>query len=68
MPSLWEKTEINRLILKNRFLRSATSQGLATSARKCTGRLVAFVRQFAEGNIGLIQTRRAQGAPKDDTS
>jgi 2,4-dienoyl-CoA reductase-like NADH-dependent reductase (Old Yellow Enzyme family) len=68
MPSLWEKTELNGLILKNRFFRSATWEGLATSDGKCTDQLVAFVSRLAEGNVGLIQTRRAQGAQTDDTS
>jgi len=54
MSSLFERTEINGLILKNRLVRSATWEGLATPDGECTARLVAFVSRLAEGDIGLI--------------
>ena len=54
MPSLFDETEINGLVLPNRLVRSATWEGLATPDGACTDQLVAFVSHLAEGGIGLI--------------
>ncbi len=54
MRSLFDRTEINGLILKNRLVRSATWEGLASPEGECTAGLVAFVARLAEGSIGLI--------------
>jgi len=54
MPSLFDRSEINGLILENRVFRSATWEGLATPQGECTDQLVAFVSRLAEGGVGLI--------------
>lgn len=54
MPSLFEETQINNLTLKNRLVRSATWEGLATEDGACSDQLVAFISYLAEGGMGLI--------------
>jgi 2,4-dienoyl-CoA reductase-like NADH-dependent reductase (Old Yellow Enzyme family) len=54
MPSLFEKTTINGLTLDNRFVRSATWEGMAAEDGTCTPRLVGVMRELAEGRVGLI--------------
>lgn len=56
MADLFEQTKINGLTLKNRLIRSATWEGLATERGACTDRLVDFVSRLAEGGMGLIIT------------
>jgi len=54
IPALFEETEINGMTLRNRIVRSATWEGLATTEGACTDQLVAFISRLAEGDIGLI--------------
>lgn len=54
MSSLFEETRIGDMTLKNRLIRSATWEGLATSDGACTDQLVAFISRLAEGGMGLI--------------
>jgi 2,4-dienoyl-CoA reductase-like NADH-dependent reductase (Old Yellow Enzyme family) len=54
MPTLLEETEINGMTLRNRIVRSATWEGLATTEGACTDQLVAFISSLAEGEIDLI--------------
>jgi 2,4-dienoyl-CoA reductase-like NADH-dependent reductase (Old Yellow Enzyme family) len=54
MTGLFDQTEINGLVLKNRLVRSATWEGLATPEGACTDQLVDFVSRLAEGGMGLI--------------
>jgi 2,4-dienoyl-CoA reductase-like NADH-dependent reductase (Old Yellow Enzyme family) len=53
-PGLFDRSEINGLILENRLCRSATWEGLATPEGACTDPLVSFVSRLAEGGVGLI--------------
>ena len=59
MDSLFEQSEINRLILSNRFIRSATWAGMATDEGACTPGLIDLMRNLAAGDVGLIITGHA---------
>ena len=54
MPDLFEKSAINSIALNNRFVRSATWEGLATEEGACTSRLSALMQDLADGKVGLI--------------
>jgi len=54
MMRAFEKTEIKNLELKNRFLRSATWEGLADEQGRVTERFIGLHRLLAQGDIGLI--------------
>jgi 2,4-dienoyl-CoA reductase-like NADH-dependent reductase (Old Yellow Enzyme family) len=56
---LFETTTINGMSLANRFVRSATWEGMATSDGICTGRLTETMARLAEGGVGLIITSHA---------
>ena len=56
MPELFEKSEINAMVLSNRFVRSATWEGLATDDGASTSRLVDIMARLAAGGAGLIIT------------
>ena len=53
MPNLFDALMINRLELGNRFIRSATMDTLGDQGR-VTDELLAFYRELAAGEIGLI--------------
>src|SRR5512136_1903944 len=59
MSRLFEKTQIKGMQLANRFVRSATWEGMATADGECTPRLVEVYRRLAEGQVGLIITSHA---------
>src|SRR5512137_313275 len=59
MEKLFETTEINGMKLANRFVRSATWEGMAAEDGACTSRLVEVYRRLAEGQVGLIITSHA---------
>lgn len=54
MDRLFQETSIKSLILKNRFVRSATWMGLADPEGGCTQELIKYYETLAEGNVGLI--------------
>jgi 2,4-dienoyl-CoA reductase-like NADH-dependent reductase (Old Yellow Enzyme family) len=54
MPTLFESTTINGLSLPNRFVRSATWEGLATAEGAVTPDLTSAMTTLARGGIGLI--------------
>jgi len=56
MSILFESTVINGLSLANRFVRSATWEGLATTDGACTSRLTDMMVKLVEGGVGLIIT------------
>jgi len=47
MCSLFEKTEINGMTLSNRFVRSATWDGLAADDGACTDRMINLLSELA---------------------
>ncbi len=69
MPKLFESTNINAMTLSNRFVRSATWEGMAEPDGSCTDRLTALMANLASGGVGLIITghtyvdRRGQAGP-----
>jgi 2,4-dienoyl-CoA reductase-like NADH-dependent reductase (Old Yellow Enzyme family) len=54
MSRLFEATEINGMALSNRFVRSATWEGMATEDGAPTVQLVDFIGKLAGGGVGLI--------------
>lgn len=59
MSKLFEPCEINGLKLKNRFVRSATWEGMATDDGACTPKLIDLMITLAKGGVGLIITSHA---------
>lgn len=69
MSKLFETTNLNGMTLKNRFVRSATAEGMAAEDGEATPRLVNLMGELAEGGVGLIitghsyVTKRGQASP-----
>ncbi len=59
MPKLFETTSINTMNLSNRFVRSATWEGMADKEGFCTPQLIKIMENLAKGDIGLIITGHA---------
>jgi len=59
LSKLFESTEINGMTLKNRFIRSATWEGMAAEDGACTPKLVDTIACLARGGVGLIITGHA---------
>lgn len=56
---LFEQAEIGSLKVKNRFVRSATWEGLATEDGEVTEKLIEKMVELAHGGVGLIITGHA---------
>lgn len=54
MNTLFDETTIGNLTLKNRFVRSATWEGLATPEGEVTPALIDAMTRLAQGEVGLI--------------
>jgi 2,4-dienoyl-CoA reductase-like NADH-dependent reductase (Old Yellow Enzyme family) len=63
MTQLFEPSEINGMVLPNRFIRSATWDGLATDDGASTPQMVALLAKLAQGGVGLIITGHAYVHP-----
>ena len=59
MVALFEKNEINGMVLSNRFIRSATWAGMATDKGACTPQLIDLMSDLSAGGVGLIITGHA---------
>jgi 2,4-dienoyl-CoA reductase-like NADH-dependent reductase (Old Yellow Enzyme family) len=59
MSALFEKTEINGMSLPNRFIRSATWDGLASDDGACTQAMIDLVARLSKGGVGMIITGHA---------
>jgi len=59
MDKLFDKTKINQMELKNRFVRSATWEGLANPDGSCSGKITDMMLELAKGQVGLIITSHA---------
>ena len=56
MEPLFDPSRINGLTLKNRFVRSATWEGMAAEDGSVTAPLIDLYRALADGGVGLIIT------------
>lgn len=59
MSSLFEQTTIKTLTLANRFVRSATWEGMAETDGSCSQGLIDLMVKLAQGGVGLIITGHA---------
>jgi 2,4-dienoyl-CoA reductase-like NADH-dependent reductase (Old Yellow Enzyme family) len=59
MPKLFEPTEIQGMKLANRFVRSATWEGMAADDGACTPALLDCMTALSRGGLGLIITSHA---------
>jgi 2,4-dienoyl-CoA reductase-like NADH-dependent reductase (Old Yellow Enzyme family) len=59
MRTLFESSEINGMKLPNRFVRSATWEGMAAEDGKVTPKLIDLMTNLAKGGVGLIITSHA---------
>ncbi len=59
MPKLFETTTIKSMSLTNRFVRSATWEGMAKEDGSCSGQLTDLMVRLAKGGVGLIITGHA---------
>jgi 2,4-dienoyl-CoA reductase-like NADH-dependent reductase (Old Yellow Enzyme family) len=63
MSNLFESAHINTMSLANRFVRSATWEGLATVDGAVTPELVEAIEALARGGVGLIISSHAYVRP-----
>jgi 2,4-dienoyl-CoA reductase-like NADH-dependent reductase (Old Yellow Enzyme family) len=63
MSVMFEKSEINGMKLKNRFVRSATWEGMAGEKGECTQKITNVMAELAEGDVGLIISSHAYVQP-----
>jgi 2,4-dienoyl-CoA reductase-like NADH-dependent reductase (Old Yellow Enzyme family) len=56
MRDLFDTTRIKDVLLKNRFVRSATWERLATDDGRMSERLFRIYEDLAKGQVGLIIT------------
>jgi len=64
MSKLFDVTQLNGMTLKNRFVRSATAEGMATEDGEATPRLINLMAELAKGGVGLIITGHAYVAQR----
>lgn len=64
MSKMFERTEINGMALENRFIRSATWEGMADNDGSVTPQLMATMVELAKGGAGLIITGHAYVCPE----
>ena len=64
MPELFESSVINSLELRNRFVRSATWEGLAGPDGSCTPGVIDTLTALARGGVGLIITSHTFVSPE----
>ena len=68
MADLFECTSINGMSLANRFVRSATWEGLADKDGAVTPRLIEMMVELAKGEVGLIISGHAFVSPEGQVS
>jgi len=64
MPELFEKNVLTGIELQNRFVRSATFEGLATPEGAATDRMSDLLVDLVKGHVGLIITGHAYVSPE----
>ena len=68
VPSYLQPGRLGPLALKNRLVRAATSETMATDAGEVTAELVAFYERLARGGAGLIITGHVYVTPRGQCS
>jgi 2,4-dienoyl-CoA reductase-like NADH-dependent reductase (Old Yellow Enzyme family) len=68
MGALFESSKINGLTLANRFVRSATWEGMATIDGAVTPKLIDLMTALAKGDVGLIITGSTYVCPEGQTN
>ncbi len=61
---LFETNSLGSMALKNRFVRSATWEGMAKDDGSCTPALAAVISELAKGEVGLIISSHAFVSPE----
>ena len=64
MNKMYEQTAINGMILANRFVRSATWEGMAANDGAVTPKLIETMANLARGGVGLIITSHTYVQPE----
>jgi 2,4-dienoyl-CoA reductase-like NADH-dependent reductase (Old Yellow Enzyme family) len=64
MPELFETSSIGGITMRNRFVRSATWEGLAADDGACTAAVTHVVSELAKGQLGLIISSHAFVSPE----
>jgi 2,4-dienoyl-CoA reductase-like NADH-dependent reductase (Old Yellow Enzyme family) len=64
MRTLFEETPINQMTIKNRFVRAATWEGLATKKGEVTPKLIEMMVSLARGGVGLIISSHSYVSPE----
>ena len=59
MSILFESSKINGMEIRNRFVRSATWEGMASEDGACTPQLLSLTTDLAKGGVGLIISSHA---------
>ena len=68
MDILFESIKFGNLELPNRFIRSATWEGLAATDGKVTAELICLIQTLASARVGLIVTGHAYVSPEGQAS
>jgi 2,4-dienoyl-CoA reductase-like NADH-dependent reductase (Old Yellow Enzyme family) len=68
MAELFEHTSIGSMNLPNRFVRSATWEGLADKDGSVTDKLIKIMMELAKGEVGLIISSYAFISPEGQSS
>ena len=68
MNKLFESSAINGMQLANRFVRSATWEGMAAEDGAVTPRLIETMTALAQGGVGLIISSHAYVSPEGQAS
>ncbi|MFZ5642955.1 MAG: NADH:flavin oxidoreductase [Bacillota bacterium] len=64
MSKLFERPQINGMELSNRFVRSATWEGMATSDGAVTPKLITTMTNLVKGGVGLIISGHSYVSPE----
>ncbi len=68
MNKPFEHSTINGMKLENRFVRSATWEGMAADDGACTPKLIDLMTELAKGGLGLIISSHAYVRPEGQAS
>jgi len=68
MAHIFDKTQIKQMTLKNRFVRSATWEGMGREDGSSTPQFTDLMVKLAKGGVGLIITGHAYIAPAGQAS